>query len=74
MVTHSSILARKIPWTVESGGLHTVHGVVKSWTGPSMHASTTRRIEARIYVQASNSSVAVAYSNLFHLQALHNTD
>ena len=32
MATHSSILAWKIPWTMEPGGLHTVHGVAKSWT------------------------------------------
>ena len=25
MATHSSILAWKIPWTEEPGGLHTVH-------------------------------------------------
>ena len=29
MATHSSILAWRIPWTVEPGGLH---GVTKSWT------------------------------------------
>ena len=27
MATHSSILAWKIPWTEEPGGLHPVHGV-----------------------------------------------
>ena len=32
MATHSSILAWRIPWTEEPGGLHTVHGVAKSWT------------------------------------------
>ena len=32
MATHSSILARKIPWTEEPGGL--VHSVAKSWTLP----------------------------------------
>ena len=32
MATHSSILAWRIPWTVEPGGLHTVHGVAKSET------------------------------------------
>ena len=32
MATHSSILAWKIPWTQEPGGLHTVHGVAESWT------------------------------------------
>ena len=30
--THSSILAWRIPWTEEPGGLHTVHGVAKSRT------------------------------------------
>ena len=29
MATHSSILAWRIPWTEEPGGLHTVHGVTK---------------------------------------------
>ena len=32
MATHSSILAWRIPWTEEPGGLHIVHGVAKSWT------------------------------------------
>ena len=32
MVTHSSILAWRIPWTEEPGALHTVHGVGKSQT------------------------------------------
>ena len=31
MATHSSILAYRSPWTEELGGLHTVHGVSKSW-------------------------------------------
>ena len=31
MATHSSILAWKIPWMEEPGGL-TVHGIAKSWT------------------------------------------
>ena len=30
MATHSSILAKRIPWTEETGGL--VHGVAKSQT------------------------------------------
>ena len=29
MATHSSILVWRIPWTEETGGLHTVHGVAK---------------------------------------------
>ena len=32
MVTHSRVLAWRIPWTEEPGGLHTVHVVAKSWT------------------------------------------
>ena len=31
MAAHSSILAWRVPWTEEPGGL-TVHGVAKSWT------------------------------------------
>ena len=29
MATHSSILAWRIPWTEEPGGLHTAHGVAR---------------------------------------------
>ena len=32
MATHSSVLAWRIPWTEEPGGLHTVHEVAKSQT------------------------------------------
>ena len=32
IATHSSILAWRILWTEEPGGLHTVHGVTKSQT------------------------------------------
>ena len=32
MATHSSILAWRIPWTEEPGGLQSVHGVTKSQT------------------------------------------
>ena len=31
MAIHFSILAWRILWTEEPGGLHTVHGVTKSW-------------------------------------------
>ena len=41
MATHSSILAWKIPWTEEPGGLHTVHWVAKSQTRLSdVHIAT----------------------------------
>ena len=32
MAIHTSILAWRIPWTEEPGGLHIVHGVVKNQT------------------------------------------
>ena len=32
MAAQSSIIAWRIPWTEEPGGLHTVHGVAKSQT------------------------------------------
>ena len=32
MATNSSILAWKIPWTEEPGGLYSIHMVAKSWT------------------------------------------
>ena len=31
MLTQSSILAWRSPWTEEPGGLRSVHGVAKSW-------------------------------------------
>ena len=45
MATHSSILAWRIPWTEEPGGLRSVHKVTKSRTGMkqlSMHAQRNR--------------------------------
>ena len=36
MATHSSVLAREIPWTEEPGGA-TVYGVAKSQTRQSTH-------------------------------------
>ena len=33
MTTYSGILAWRIPWTEEPGGLHAVHRVAQSWTG-----------------------------------------
>ena len=32
MATHSDILAWRIPWTEEPGGLQSMHGVAESWT------------------------------------------
>ena len=44
MTTHSSILAWRIPWTVEPGGRHTVHGVARvghNWATKPPHHTTT---------------------------------
>ena len=43
MVTHSNILAWKIPWTEEPGGLQ-IHGVAKSWTRLSDWAFTHKNL------------------------------
>ena len=40
MVTHSSILVCRTPWTEEPGELHTVHGVTMSWTQLNTQAYT----------------------------------
>ena len=37
MATHSSIFARRVPWTEEPGVLCMVHGVTKSWMRLSLH-------------------------------------
>ena len=42
MATHSNILAWKIPWTEDPGGLQSM-GVTKSWTRLSTH--TSQRVE-----------------------------
>ena len=52
MVTHSSILAWRVPWTEEPGGLHTVHGVTKSWTQLnqfSVHTHTHTHTHAHMH-------------------------
>ena len=40
VATHTSIPAWRIPWTEESGKLHTFHGVTQSWTQLSTHTHT----------------------------------
>ena len=42
MATHSSILAWRIPWTEEPGGL--VHGVAKSRTGLNQLSANTQAL------------------------------
>ena len=44
--THSSILAWRIPWTEQPGGLHTVHGAAKNWTRPSDFTSLQAETES----------------------------
>ena len=45
----SSILAWRIPWTEEPGGLHTVHGVAKSQTQLSTYTQNTH-ISVCVYI------------------------
>ena len=47
MASHSSILARRIPWTEEPGGLHTVHGVAESDTAKCTHRDKTQSLEVK---------------------------
>ena len=51
MVTHSSILAWEIPWTVVSGGLQSM-GSQKSWT--RLSDSTTTTWEVKMIVKSSD--------------------
>ena len=52
MATHSSILAWRIPWTEELGGLLSI-GSVKSQTRKSTHTHThTRTVNHRVNVTA----------------------
>ena len=44
MAVYSSILAWSILWTEETGRLHTVHGVTKSWTQLSNFHSLTQNV------------------------------
>ena len=53
MATHSSVLAWKIPWTEEPGGL-TVHGVTESrvWLSMRIHTLRAPRLELMLRVLA----------------------
>ena len=44
MATHSSVLAWRIPWTEEPGGL-TVHRVAKSWIQLKQFSSNTHMLK-----------------------------
>ena len=43
MATYSSVLAWRIPWTEEPGGLQSIHGVAKSWTQLKCSGNTKGR-------------------------------
>ena len=47
MATHSSILAWRIPWTEEPGGLHTVHGVARVEHGLVTKPPPARTLRSR---------------------------
>ena len=50
MVTHSSSLAWRIPWTEKPGRLHTVHGVAKSWTRLSDFTFTFKLLGKKVAI------------------------
>ena len=61
--THSSILARRIPWTDKPGGLQSM-GVTKSWTRLSNNnltqAETANIFLQEIYLKTASKSVCYA--------------
>ena len=72
MATHSSILAWRIPWTEEPGGLHTVQGVAKSRTRLSdftftftifqpEHQQTQRKLEEKLEKEMTTHSSILAW-------------
>ena len=50
MVTHSSILAWRIPWTEKPGRLHTVHGAAKSRTRLSDFTFTFKLLGKKVAI------------------------
>ena len=68
MATHSSILARRIPWTEDPGGLYIAHGVTKSWTGLSDYHTYTFPWEINLpswYLYAGDAFASVLSPSLF---------
>ena len=57
MATHSSILAWRIPWTEEPGGLHTVHGVAKIQTRLKRLSTHAQNKYMFSYIEALNASL-----------------
>ena len=64
MATHSSILVWRIPWTEESGGLHTVHGVTKE-LDTTEHTCITTRIAGIGHKPISCCIYAVIYWGIY---------
>ena len=58
MATHFSILAWRIPWTEEPGGLHAVHGVTKSQTRPKQLSTP-----ASVFLRAVSPPVTESAAN-----------
>ena len=56
MATHSSILAWRISWTMEPGGLHTVHGITKSrtWLSDSLLLNYLQQSSTYEHMASSN--------------------
>ena len=57
MATHSSILAWKVPWTEEPGGLQsTSHRVTKSQTGPTEGLGVHTNTQGALYIMGGIAS------------------
>ena len=52
MATHFSILAWKISWTEDPGGLQSGIGIAKSWTQLSVHVRARAHTHTHISVQS----------------------
>ena len=62
METYSSILAWKIPWTEEPGGLHTVHRMEKSQTQLSARAHTHTHVHTRTHRVCMYNCITLLYT------------
>ena len=66
MATHSNILAWKIPWTEEPGGLQSME-VTKSWTRLSTHTSILTKIIKELSTNTHNTLISFPERSLQNL-------
>ena len=67
MATHSNIIACRIPWTEEPGGLHTVHAITESDTTEQL----THTGASIILMFSSASSLTLESQNRAIIPILH---